>query len=89
MSNYWHETDNLALEDDGTLYLKTVTDRDEETGEILDVDYVRLGPIEDADYKVDDSLSQEYEEHLDLWEDSQRGDFRSQVLHDYRCLQGV
>lgn len=88
--SYWHETDNLALDDDGTLYVKTVLERDEETGEIVDYDHDRIGQIEDVEYEADElGFGQEYAEHLDLWRESQRCDYRGQVLHDYRVLQGI
>lgn len=86
---YWHETDNLSLEDDGTLHARVVTDRDEETGEVLDTELKRLGDIEDVEDEAGElGFGAEYDEHLDLWRDSQRCDYAGQVRHDYRVLQG-
>jgi hypothetical protein len=68
----WHETENLSLDDDGTLYHGSR----------------RLGPIEDAaEAAFDLGLSDEYDELLDLWQDA-AFDYRGQVLADYRSQQG-
>lgn len=64
-----HDTLNLYLDSDGTLYLKVFTQFGEET----DCDLKRLGGIEGASYDVPRAFGRQYDELLDVWHDQKRG----------------
>ncbi len=81
--NPWHTTDGLITDRDGGLWLV----RPGRDGDGPAAAH-RLGPIADSVDEVPARLLGEYEEHLDLWLDSIRGDEGAEREAIYREQQG-